>query len=325
MQDTLIIHLNPVLVDSIHIPAKIDSVLDLREVDNPCLLKIDEIKKYVFIPVDRHIISAKPPAQVIHRALPFTQDSDTCISVGIRQLEFEKQTHFFFLNRSTLSASMQFRREGHETPVIIHYESFFDRFLKSPSLKESYQKNFESFIQNMAVDLSAYSRALPFKDNSLTDNHHDCPWNFLNSGSDIIYNFSGYIIDGYLYFSHPEIQKITLRAGGVLRYRNEEDFESLEYKLANDFLFYRLNRIAAIRFKSQLLLGINRWKDMDHVKHELYDAMIFDLSLAQSVHYFPINRKSLLFGIGIQESVYYIYSLGFRFQTGLLLQVGLQI
>ena len=95
--------------------------------------------------------------------------------------------------------------------------------------------------------------------------------------------------------------------------------------IANDFVYFRLNTAAALRLKSQLMLGINRWKDVNLVKHKLYDAMIVDLSLAQSIHYFPVNRKSILFGFGIQESIYYIYSHGFQFQLGFLFQVGIQL
>lgn len=323
--DTLIIHLNPVLPESIDIPVSIDSVMDLRTVDNPCLLSIDEIKQYAVIPVDRHILSAKPLAQVVQQALPFTPDSDTHISLGIRHLEFDKQTHFLFLNRSTLTASVQFICKGHTTPAVFYYEISFDRFYKNPPLRASYQKNFTRFIHDLAADLSAYSSTLSSKHDNPAEYHPGSPWYFLHTGSDIIYTFSGYLIDGYLYFSHPETQRTALRTGGVLRYRHENDFESLEYKLANDLLYYRLNKIAAIRLKSQLLLGINRWKDVNRVKHELYDAVIVDLSLAQSIHYFPVNRKTILLGVGIQESLYYIYSHGFQFQAGLLFHVGIQL
>ena len=236
-----------------------------------------------------------------------------------------KQKHFLFFNRSLLTVSMQFDDKRHISPAVFYYKTSFIRFFKSHPLKTSYQKHFTRFIRNVSSDLNTFASALSAHSDNLSPYDPDSPWHFLHVGSDMVYTFSGYMLDGYLYFNYPETKRTTLQASSVLRYRNENDFESLEYKIVNDFVYFRLNTAAALRLKSQLMLGINRWKDVNLVKHELYDAMIVDLSLAQSIHYFPVNRKSILFGFGIQESIYYIYSHGFQFQLGFLFQVGIQL
>ena len=141
----------------------------------------------------------------------------------------------------------------------------------------------------------------------------------------MVISANGHTIDAGLTFSYPEANLSTLRSFGIMRYRKEDRFESLEYGLMNDVLYYRLHRNWLSRFSTQLLLGVNRWMDIDTTAHDLYDAAIVDFSLGQSIHYSPRNIRTISFGIGIQENVFYIRSLGFQFRVGLLFSLGIHI
>ena len=58
---------------------------------------------------------------------------------------------------------------------------------------------------------------------------------------------------------------------------------------------------------------------------EFYDAFIGDLSLSQSIVYNPLDKNSILFGIGLSEDLSYIYSKGLRFHTGILFHLGIKL
>ncbi|MBN1894300.1 hypothetical protein JW906_07380, partial [bacterium] len=112
---------------------------------------------------------------------------------------------------------------------------------------------------------------------------------------------------------------------GLLRYRRQRLFESIEWGLMNHSLSYRLNLSWMVQLRSNFLLGINRWKDMKTAEHEWVDACICDLSFAECVQFQPRDARSVIFGIGIQQGVYYVYSHGFTFEAGLFVRAGVQL
>ena len=120
----------------------------------------------------------------------------------------------------------------------------------------------------------------------------------------------------------------TSRLGKIKVYgnfRNEEDFISIEFPLTNDYFQYRLNSSFIFRMKSQLFFGLNSWKDVNEVDHHLLDALLFDYTLSQGLFFNPLNKQSVIFGIGLFESVQYIYSRDFSFQFGLLFSLGFKL
>jgi hypothetical protein len=134
------------------------------------------------------------------------------------------------------------------------------------------------------------------------------------------------LLDNEIYFSHREAGKRFFRSGGYnIRYRNANDFESIEFGLSNDYLFYRLSPKLLLQGKSQIMFGLNRWKDIQTTKHKLYDAVILDYSMSQSLVFNPLDKRSILFGIGLMENIFYVYSKDFQFQAGPLLHLGIKL
>lgn len=64
---------------------------------------------------------------------------------------------------------------------------------------------------------------------------------------------------------------------------------------------------------------------MDIVKHKLYDALIGDFSISQTLNVFPINRRTPVLGLGFYQNVFYINSMNFKFQAGLLFNIGFKL
>ena len=103
------------------------------------------------------------------------------------------------------------------------------------------------------------------------------------------------------------------------------DYESIEFGLSIDRLYHRIKQQMVFRGKSQLMLGVNRWKDIETKAHKLYDIGIIDFALSQSLIYNPLDRGSILFGIGLQQNVSYIYSKKIQVQLGLVIHIGLKL
>ena len=163
---------------------------------------------------------------------------------------------------------------------------------------------------------------MPYNFRSYSPN---APWIQLNAGGDFILTSDGFLIDGSLHFAYPEARRLFFNSAGIIRFRHQKKFESIEYGLLNNSLNYRLNTRYIFQFRSHFLFGLNRWKDMNTVKHKLYDALIGDFSICQRLHYHPRYARTPIFGLGLCQSVYYIYSRGFKFQFGLLVHLGGEI
>ncbi|MCK5146034.1 hypothetical protein KAR48_04720 [bacterium] len=137
--------------------------------------------------------------------------------------------------------------------------------------------------------------------------------------------FNSTIVDADLYFSRREAAPFFLRSGKVLRYRKENDFESIGFSLINDYMIRRFHSRWVFQGNMQLFFGLNRWNDLDEVDHRLYDAVQGDLCLKQGVYYNMRDQSSLTFGIGLIEDLNYIFSKGLRFDAGVFFQVGVKL
>jgi hypothetical protein len=88
---------------------------------------------------------------------------------------------------------------------------------------------------------------------------------------------------------------------------------------------YRLNPLWLAGYRCNLLFGLNRWKNMKQTDHELYDALIGDFSMMQSIHYHPKNAKTVTFGFGLYQGIYYVYSRDISFEAGFTVHLGMQL
>jgi hypothetical protein len=334
IQDSLIIIFPPVKINSAANAVSIDSVIDFRGVAKPRLVGIDEKTKYSFIPVDLNILLKQPLTQVVKDVFPLVDSTlDPHYSLGIHHIELSKKKSFLFMSRYCLNASVSVRQsQGSQDSLAqkeLLYEVSCPKFLKGNNIKIGYEECFGKWLGDLKNDIqmialnSNRKEARPFYNLRAYDAH--APWMQLNLNSSFILTPEGRVIDGQLFFTFPEAKRTSLKSAKILRYRKEKLFESIEMSLMNDFLLHRLNRIWQIKVSSQLLVGLNRWNDMKTKKHELYDAFIADFSLSQSLHYHPMNTRSVNFGFGFQEGMYYIYSKQLNFQIGILFQLGIQL
>ena len=323
--DTLLVKCNPdSLAINLSLP-RIDTVYDERGVDDPALLDWDEKKQYIFIPVDQKILAHRPVAEVIQNALKAgDENSGECIRLGLAHLDFSDQKQFLFRNVFRLHASL-FVYEKDKAVGELVYRCQSPRWFRGLKIRRRYQSLIGELVRRIGSDLNG-------KNSIAIQNLANCrmiskqnPWMQLQAGSEMTLLTDGdFIIDGYLTFVYPEIRKRWIQSVGTMRYRHMDRFESIEWGLTSDWMMQRYHPDWALRFKSQLMIGINRWKDMKTYKHKLYDVFLLDLSLGQSLHYVGKNRRSITLGLGLIENVYYIHSTGIRIDAGLMIQAGVQ-
>jgi len=332
--DSLILDLKCALPDSQQNTASIDTVLDIRNIKDPRLIGISEITHFGIVPVDYHIKAHKPLNQIIQDVLPFRNSTKaSSLSLGLKHFEFSNQSQFWLFEKYRLKALLEIYNRVNADSLVPVGELIFNSgstdFFINAKLKQGYEKVFGIWCQELVENLELVSLNFKNTQNPLPYNFRlfrsRSPWMQLYTGADFIYFQNGFLIDAYLTFTYPETKRLFNKSATVLRFRQEKKFDSIEYGLINSSLNYRLNSHFILRFKYDLFLGINRWKDMNVTKHKAYDILIGDLSFSQSFLFFPIHKKTLFWGIGLFQNVYYVYSKVFQFQPGLIINVGMQL
>jgi len=334
ISDSLILDLKYTLPETLQIPIKIDTVLDLRNVDDPVFIAIDEINHYGVVPVDLFIKTKKPLNKIIQQTLFFKNTiKDQSLSLGTKHFEFSKHSKLLLFRKYQLKALIKLYHQTNSDSLLAIGELIFNtgttKFFINAKLKKEYENVFCIWCQELTKNLNSVSQHLGNNQNPLPYNFRfsqlGLPWMQFFTGAEIILLQKGFLIDGYLTFVYPETKRLFNKSAGTLRFRRDKKFDSIEYGLVNSSLNYRLNSKIFLRFKYDLFLGINRWKDMNVKKHKVYDALIGDLSFSQSLIFHPIHKKTLFVGFGFFQDVYYIYSKNFQFQPGLIINAGLQL
>ncbi len=113
IQDSLLLNFENDLSKTIQFPIKIDTVFDFRDVPHSRLIGIDEVNKYVFVPVDLHLVTSRPFAGVVREALPDAgPDAKNHLSPGIYHFDISKRGGFLF-ERYQINALVRLYRTSH--------------------------------------------------------------------------------------------------------------------------------------------------------------------------------------------------------------------
>lgn len=332
--DSLVLDLKSNFSESASIPVKIDTIFDARQVSNPRLIGIDEVKQYIFIPVDLQILAKKPLAAVIQASLPGAAPAASQhLALRLNHFEVATTKPLPFMNRHQIHVSMTlFQRvapDSLQPAGELVFESGWSRFIKKSSLKTGYENAFPIYLQDLTHTLQTCADHFENKQNPLPYNFRpfrsNAPWLQLNTGTQLIWLPQGFLVDGHLFFTYPEVTRSFFKSITTLRYRKDKVFDTIEFSLFSKFLNYRINPKFLFQFKSQFFLGINRWKDMQAKKHKLYDAVLGDLSFSQSLLFQPLHARTLYFGLGLHQNGYYIHSKNFKFQPGFIFHLGMQL
>ena len=333
-QDTMVVAFpHTIFIDTGRVV--IDTVIDQRQ-EQPDVVGLYEVDKFLVIPVDLVIRTESSLAEEITQTIGIRSDDETDLRIRLFIDDFvlDKKSAGWVYPHYRLSASVGINRVTDTDSTAYMGHLFYETSLRKPLFRDKLKKGYESVIRKwcneFANDLSQLSQAMnacrPVELFNFRNNRPDSRRLHLYTAADVVYATRHLLVDGAFYVSHREARRRFFRSGGYhLRYRNADDFEAIEFGLSIDHLFYRLNRNLMLRGKSQFMFGLNRWKDTDTVEHTLYDVALLDYSLSQSLVFDSLDKRGILFGIGILENVYYIYSKSVRFELGLMFHAGLKL
>jgi hypothetical protein len=333
VQDSLLVSFeNPQSIQTLQIA--IDSIRDLRD-ESPRMVGKYEVTQFLFIPVDLDIRTEKPLSREILEAVDSPADPSTLprFRLAIDEFDLSKNSGSWLFPRYLLNAAFRvYWYHPDSTRFIgeILYEVSWRSAIFRDNLKNCFQKTIYNWQQEFVSDLNTMAVSLaadetPRLENLRTEVYTGKSINLYTGISYIGYP-DNHVIDGEMFFSHREARRRFIRTGGYqIRFRNADDFESLSFGLSRDYLFYRLSRNFVFRGKSQLMLGVNRWKDFRTVSHKIYDAVIFEYALGQDFIYNVLDKRSILFGIGLQETAFYIYSKDWQFKIGFSIYLGVKL
>ena len=309
-------------------------MIDQRDED-PRLIGKYEKSKYLVIPVDLWLYTKNPLCNEIHETIqtPINNDDPLRFQLIIDEFRLTRKTNSFLYPRYLLFSSVQVYQSNVDSESRYMGKLLYESTSRKPFWGDKLKKGFESVTRNwhkeLVRDINKLSndfkaQQAPALQNFRSGTYNAKPINMI-AGVDVSVGTKDWITDWEVYFSHRETKKRFFRSGYNIRYRNADIFESIEFGLSNDYLLYRWRPNIILRGKSQLQFGFNRWNDIKTTNHEIWDAFILDYSLSQSFIYNPIDKRSILFGLGLMENIYYIYSRRIQFQFGLLLNLGIKL
>jgi hypothetical protein len=334
VQDSLVLRLNTSDFENLLFPFSIDTVLDFRSVFNPRLLGIDETEVYGLVPVDLHVLTSQPITDIIQEPFPkHPERLTTPLYIGLKNFEISNRPLLAVLKRYQINARVLMLHKSTGDSLIAQGELLFEsgvtRFFLRSKLKSGYEQAFQKWLHALTGDLSTMAQYHQNTQHELPYNYRiyspKAPWMQLRIGGDVILVPDGFLIDGQLNFVYPEHKRSLFYSPRLIRFRRQETFDAIEFGMLKTALQHRLTNKYCLEIRTNLLLGLNRWKDVETTSHKIYDALISDFSLSQSLFYFPKDTRSVIFGIGFHQNLYYIYSMGIQFQVGLLFKIGMQL
>ena len=123
-------------------------------------------------------------------------------------------------------------------------------------------------------------------------------------------------------FYNPEVTRKFMQQSSFIQYRRTKRFESLTLGKDAIHFCYRLSHSWIVEAVPQISLGFNRWNDWDKYSHDIYDLFNLSCSLREVIQFNPLDKKSILFTTGLIQDIYYIHSLDWKINPGLVLGFG---
>ena len=191
----------------------------------------------------------------------------------------------------------------------------------------AYEKLFTNWENQLNNDLNSLTAVPEELYPEIIPNFRPGNYNYHKNLYSMLSFFGGsnwYGFEGEMFFSAPETGIPFMRNTSTFRYINGKNYESVLFGKNNENFFQRINDNLLFEIQSKILIGLNRWKDIDYNSHGLEEIIQGCISLDEQLMYNKIDQKGINFSIGLIEDVYYIYD-KFDFRLGLKLSIGLKL
>jgi len=310
----------------------IDTVTDVRKID-PAVIGVNEIKRYLVIPVDRYVLLENPLSYEIMRM--FVSD-DKLADGNVLRLKIDefdvfprkqmfRTKYVTHINISLFSKSEDgsFHHEGH---LLYETTALTGGFMAKP--KQGYQAVLDRWKEQFAGDMIQVSSCIQAGSVCGLSNLVDESCSFRNNlivSTEASLWYDSWLVDGEIIFSRPESQKRFYRKAYCIRYRREHEFQSLEYSISNDQFNFRISDHFLLVVKSKLFFGFNLWTGEEYRERGFEDIFLLDYSLGPGILFNPYYKRGITFGTGLAGSITFIYSEGFSVKPYMTLQLGIKI
>ena len=297
----------------------INKITDNRA-DSPCVVAYGTQKKLLLIPVDREICIDKPLNIALETSLRYPGNSDKTIHLSIEHFTIIKEQRRF---------SAYYVLEADFIGIVnndsIGYLSYNFRYLpntKSKSLEQVSQDLIANWHPKFKLDIMDMYQNRDFS-NRATQNFISSEYNrshFFTAGLNSVIGLDFWQVEAEIYFNRPETSKKQVFQGGILRYQNTKNFEMIGFGKRSEHFHYRLSPKTLLDINTNLLIGINKWRNQEDIK--LQQVLQLSLSSSQSFSLNPENSKGITLKIGLFENLYYIIEKTPKIQIGIYIGGG---
>jgi len=303
-------------IDTLAIPlARSISVFDNR-VQPGKIIAVDQVKKLMYIPVDRFFELEEPLADVVQKSYGANpQNPDYMLS--IENITIWYDTNIRFQKVMVLNGYTRLLNEANETVKEWQWEFQSSRIKK---------KNREKWVGDLAGRwIKAQHNSLEADIPAISITPHKYRRK-LNLWSDYVYLKDGYILDVRMSLDFPTDQlKSYLRKNPGIYFRKSTEHESIAMSGTNLTWFYRLNSMFQSRIDGTIRIGFNNFErsKFDHV--DWHNIFLVNIGTTASIEYQPPFYKGIYGGLGVHYSHNLLPDIIEKSAFGVLLTVGVTL
>jgi hypothetical protein len=293
----------------------------------PEYISVFEQKKWLFFPVDQIVKTNLPLSTNFRNKFQSEKENSGNYSISINQFDIKNTTGMgkrHLILSSTLELSEIVKTEDTILVGTFYYERSLSQKRKE-GISSGYEKLIEDWNKQFAEDVLSVQNGL---DQITSDKLYyfrrgskAIKKNFYTS-AEIFTGLKFWGIDGELWFSEPEENRIFNRSSGVIRYLNYPNVQSIAFGSNVRHWNYRVSDHWLFTHKMALLLGVNNWKDMKTVAHKFEEIFLLDASMTQQINFNPLDKKGFVFGMGLMEDAHYIIYHKIELNIGLALNLA---
>jgi hypothetical protein len=328
------------LTDTIRVNFHADSLIDNRQFnileiqdlrdDNPCFVRFESKKKYLFIPVDQEIYTKRPLAEEILSG--FSEDTRRSVnySLDIRKFEIIRKKERFSSSVYLVADIPVYEMVLDTNRYIgtLYYDYLYQPLRDKESSQESTENLLSKWHTDFKIDLLTIRSDSSGIANDITSNFIDNPkvrslYLNIQGGSFVGANWWG--MQGEIYFSRPETSLRGHFSSGIIRYQNNSDYESFAIGKNSEHYTLRKNKVLSVDIDLNILMGFCKWKNIELNDPTLYQLFDVEVSSIQSLMYNPLNSRGLTARIGLIENISFIIDKRIRFQPGIFFGLGFKI
>jgi hypothetical protein len=326
------------LPDTFFVDLKADTIIELHNIaisriedrrnEDPRFVQYLSKNKFVLVPVDQEVYLRRPLADEIIKNISNDTSRSNVYALAITKFVIEKQEHRFS-KPTVLVADIPVYKNTSGSLIYLgtlYYDYQYLPERKKESLEVATENLLHEWHRDFKIDMislrATSGDAMVVQNFIANENIRSL---YLNARIDGFAGYNWWGIQGELNFSRPETNSRSVNTGSVIRYIQNSDYESFAIGKKSEHAFFRRSENTAFDVDLNILLGFCKWKDIETEAPTLYQIFDFQLSSIQSFMLNPLNRKGMIFRLGIIENISYVIGKNPKLQVGGVIGIGVKI